>query len=268
MALDRGSLRTVLFDMDGVLYRGDVALAGVQALWQWLDDHKIAYACLTNNSTQTPEQFVAKLATMQLITTPERIITSSLVTSVWLRERAPRGTAVYAIGMHGLRSELFGDGYFVERADRPEYVVVGADFEVTYAKLRAATLAIRAGAQFIGTNPDRTFPAADGITPGAGALLAAVVAATDRTPTVMGKPERAMFDTALRLLDATPASTLMVGDRLDTDIVGAQHAGLQTALVLTGVSSAAEAAAHVPPPDAVYADLPALLAHLREIGSL
>ncbi|MBA3947323.1 MAG: HAD-IA family hydrolase, partial [Herpetosiphonaceae bacterium] len=119
-------------------------------------------------------------------------------------------------------------------------------------------LAIRAGAQFIGTNPDKTFPAEEGIVPGCGSLLAALEAATDVQPIVIGKPERAMFDTALHLLQAQAATTLMVGDRIDTDIDGARRAGLHTAMVLTGVSSAEEAANHNPPPDGVFADLPAL----------
>lgn len=257
--LNLNQIRTVLFDMDGVLYRDDRALPGVEELWRWLDERRIGYVCITNNSTRTAVQYTAKLAEMGLHVAPERIITSALTTSLWLRERAPQGTPVYAIGMEGLQTTLFDDGYFVLQAERPTYVVVGSDFEVTYAKLRAACLAIRAGAHFVGTNPDKTFPAADGIIPGCGALLAALEAATGVTPTIIGKPERGMFDTALHLLQADATTTLMVGDRIDTDIDGAHRAGLPTALVLTGVSSAAEAAVHNPPIDAVYADLPALL---------
>nr|MBA3947876.1 HAD-IIA family hydrolase [Herpetosiphonaceae bacterium] len=218
MTLDLSTIRTVLFDMDGVLYRGDQVLAGVDELWRWLEAQGVHYACITNNASRTPAQFTQKLADMGLQVPPERIITSALTTNVWLRERAPQGTTAYAVGMDGLRDVLFGDGYFVEQTERPAYVVVGADFELTYAKLRTACLAIRAGAQFIGTNPDKTFPAEEGIVPGCGALLAALEAATDVQPMVIGKPERAMFDTALHLLHAQATTTLMVGDRIDTDI--------------------------------------------------
>lgn len=257
--LDLHLIRSVLFDMDGVLYRGDDALPGVEQLWGFFEDQGIGYACLTNNSTLTQDQFVAKLRRMGLHIVPERIITSGVATSAWLRERAPSGTEVYAVGMDGLHEALFGDGYFVEQPRNPQYVVVGSDWEVTYAKLRTACLAIRAGATFIGTNPDRTFPAEDGLIPGCGALLAALEAATDVKPIVIGKPELAVFTIALHLLRSEAATTLMVGDRLDTDIDGAHDARLPTALVLTGVSSAAELAGRVPKPDAVFADLPALL---------
>lgn len=257
--LDLRLIRSVLFDMDGVLYRGDDALLGVEQLWSWFEGQGINYACLTNNSTLTQVQFAAKLRRMGLHIAPDRIITSAVATSAWLRERAPGGTGVYAVGMDGLHEALFGDGYFVEQPLNPRYVVVGSDWEVTYVKLRTACLAIRAGATFIGTNPDRTFPVEEGLVPGCGALLAALDAATDVKPIVIGKPELAVFTIALHLLQSEAATTLMVGDRLDTDIDGAHDAGLPTALVLTGVSSAAELEGRVPQPDAVFADLPALL---------
>ena len=260
-------IRAVLFDMDGVLYRGSTPLPGVNTLWRWLEQRGIAYALLTNNASRTQQQAAAHMETLGLPVAPERIISAALATGVWLRTQAPPGTLVHCLGMAGLREALFGDGYFVEHTGetgRPDYVVVGVDFEATYAKLRAATFAIRQGAHFIGTNPDRTFPTEGGLAPGCGALLAALEAATDVRPIVIGKPERALFDTALHLLGTTAAQTLMVGDRLDTDIAGAAGAGLPTALVLTGVSTATEAQHFTPAPDMVVQDLPALLAIWQE----
>ena len=257
--LDLARMRAVLFDMDGVLYRGNQALPGVNELLAFLAEQSVAYACVTNNASRTREQFSAKLQAMGIGVPPERIITSATATSVWLRTRAPRGTTVFAIGMDGLREALFGDGYFVEQAERPEYVVVGADFEVTYAKLRTACYAIRAGATFIGTNPDTTFPMEDGIAPGVGALILALEAASDARATIIGKPERAMFDTALQMLGVGAADALAVGDRLDTDILGAIRAGVPSALVLTGVTTPEEARAGEIRPDAVFDDLPHLL---------
>ncbi|GAC1548124.1 MAG: HAD-IIA family hydrolase [Herpetosiphon sp.] len=261
MTLDLSTIRTVLFDMDGVLYRGETPLPGVNDLWHYLDSIGVAYVCVTNNATLTPEQFSAKLKRMGLQAAPDHIFSSANATARWLRDRHPAGTTIYAVGMDGLRSALFEDGYFVEQPDQPQIVVVGADFEVTYAKLRIACLAIRDGALFVGTNPDKTFPGEQGIVPGCGALLAALAAATDQAPLVIGKPEPAMFEAVLLALGADPRTTLMVGDRLDTDIAGAQRVGLPTALVLTGVSSAAEARTFVPAPDAIFADLPAMLAN-------
>ncbi len=259
MSLDLSTIRAVLFDMDGVLYRGDLPLGGVNELLVFLETRAIPYVCITNNAMRTPAQFAAKVQAFGLRVPADRIVTSSVATNVYLRSVAPRGTPIYAIGMEGLFEPLFGDGYFVLDERAPRYVVVGANFELTYAKLRTACLAIRAGATFIGTNPDRTFPAADGIIPGCGAILAALQAATDQQPIIIGKPEAAMFEAALKLLAANPSTTLIVGDRYDTDILGGAKAGLKTALVLTGVSDAAEAQRGPTMPDAIITDLGELL---------
>lgn len=261
--LDLSVIKGALFDMDGVLYRGAQPLPGVNELLAFLDGRGIAYACVTNNAMRTPQQVATALQAMGLHIPADRIVTSAGATNIHLRAAAPRGTHIYAVGMAGLFEPLFGDGYFVQDERSPQYVVVGADFEVTYAKLRAACLAIRAGATFIGTNPDKTFPAEDGIVPGCGALLAALVAATDQEPLIIGKPAPAMFSAAIELLGATAATTLMVGDRYDTDIVGAARAGLPTAMVLTGVSDRAEAERGPIAPDAILADLPELLHRWR-----
>ena len=256
-------MRAVLFDMDGVLYRGNSALPTVNELLAFLAERQVAYACITNNASRTREQFSAKLQMMGIAVPAERIVTSATATSVWLRSRAPRGTTIYMVGMDGLREALFGDGYFVEQrsegAGRPDYVVVGADFEVTYAKLRAACLAIRAGATFVGTNPDTTYPTEEGLVPGVGALILALEAASDRRALIIGKPERAMFDAALQMLGVPNAEALVVGDRLNTDILGASRAGIPAVMVLTGVSTVQELAQSPVQPAAVFDGLPELL---------
>ena len=256
--LDFGAIRAVLFDMDGVLYRGTQALPGVNELLAFLAAQGAAYACVTNNASRTRDQFSAKLESMGIAVPPERIITSATATSVWLRARAPRGTTVYAIGMEGLREPLFDDGYFVEQQRDPEYVVIGADFEITYAKLKTACLAIRGGATFVGTNPDTTFPSEEGIIPGVGSFILALEAASDQKAMIIGKPEPALFDAALSLLGVHAQDTLMIGDRLDTDILGAHRAAIPTAMVLTGVSTAAELTRYEVQPSAVFAGLPEL----------
>jgi 4-nitrophenyl phosphatase len=132
---------------------------------------------------------------------------------------------------------------------------VGLDFAVTYDKLKIATLLIRAGADFIGTNGDRTFPLPEGLVPGNGSILAAIESATDKKPLVIGKPEAAMFEVALLRMGTTPQQTLMIGDRLETDILGAQRAGLKAALVLTGTTSAQLASSSTIQADGVFASL-------------
>jgi 4-nitrophenyl phosphatase len=268
MTLDLSTIRAVLFDMDGVLYRGNRPLIGANELLVFLETRAIPYVCITNNAMLTPALFAAKVQAFGLRIPAQHIVTSAIATNIYLRSVAPRGTPIYAIGMKGLFEPLFGDGYFVFDERTPRYVVVGADFELTYAKLRTACLAIRGGATFIGTNPDRTFPAEDGIIPGCGAILAALEAATNQQPIIIGKPEAAMFEAALKLLDAAPSTTLIVGDRYDTDILGGARAGLKTALVLTGVSNAAEAQRGPIMPDAIITDLGELLHAWREAGTI
>jgi 4-nitrophenyl phosphatase len=258
--LNLDAFRAVVLDMDGVLYRGKMPLPGVADILAFLDSQGIPYACATNNATLTPQEFTAKLDSMGITMPPERIVTSPVATRRYLQDKAPRATRVYCVGMNGLRSALFDDGYFVEDDEKPEYVVVGMDFEVTYRQLRRACLHIRAGATFIGTNPDTTFPAEDGIVPGCGALLALLQAGSEQAPYVIGKPGPALFLASISILGAKPEQTLTIGDRLDTDILGARNAGLASALVLTGVTTPEILKTSSVQPDGVYDDLPALLA--------
>lgn len=262
--LDFSSYAAVVFDMDGVLYRGKQRLAGVVELLRFLDERSITYICATNNSTLTPEQYQAKLAVMDIVMPATRVMTSSVATRRYLEQQAARGARVGYIGMEGLRVALFEDGYFLNDQVAPDYYVVGMNFEVTYADFRVACKAIRAGSIFIGTNPDTTFPAEDGIVPGTGSLLALLSAASETTPFVIGKPQPAMFQAAIQVLGVSPERTLTIGDRLDTDIAGAINAGLASALVLTGVTNVAALEASAIKPDAVFADLPALLAAWRQ----
>lgn len=261
--MDARLLRALCLDMDGVLYRGH-ALPGAAEVTAVCEELDLDYLCLTNNSSQLPERFEERLAALGITMPAAHIITSSTAAATVLRDRFPAGTTVCAIGMEGLRAALFADGYFVPAAAEAQVVVVGVDFEVTYEKLKVATLALRRGAVFIATNADRTFPSAEGLIPGAGTLVAALQAASDRVPTVIGKPQPAMFEAALLRLGCAPHEVLMVGDRLDTDIAGAQALGINTAYVATGVSSWEEVAAWAPPPTLALPDLAAVLEWLRK----
>lgn len=263
--LDLSRIRTVLLDVDGVLYRGQTVLPGVSDLLAFFDQRDITSICITNNGSLTPRQYQHKLAGMGIPMAVERVVTSALVTGHYLRETYPRGTSVYAIGMGGLHEAIFGDAYFVEQAQQPRVVVLGPDFAVTYEKLKLGCLAIRAGADFVLTNPDLTLPTEDGLVPDAGSLSAALQAATDTMPVVVGKPEPPMFHTALALVHGHAETALVIGDRLETDIAGARKAGLHSALVLTGVSRRDELVTTSHQPDAVYTDLPALLSAWREV---
>lgn len=253
--LDFSTLRAVLFDMDGVLYRGQTILPGVREMLHFCNQQRISFACITNNATRTQAQYAQKLQAMNISIPSERVFTSALITSRYLREHYPPGTTVYAMGMEGLTHALFHDGYFVPEERTPQLVVQGADFALTYEKLKIGCLAIRAGARFIATNPDKTFPSEEGLVPGAGSLVAALQTATGVEPLIIGKPQPIMFQVALELLQSTPSTTVIIGDRLDTDIAGAQQAGLRSLLVLTGVTTPGELATSPYRPDAVCQDL-------------
>ncbi len=258
--LDFSTIRTALLDVDGVLYRGTQPLPGVRAFLDFCDQQGIAYACITNNGSLTPQQYERKLGAMGIQISVPHILTAALVTGYYMRHTYPAGTPVYTIGMEGLDDAIFGDGYFVARAEKPRVVVLGPDFAVTYEKLKLGCLGIRAGADFILTNPDRTLPTEAGQVPDAGALSAALQAATNRTPLVMGKPQPTMFHVALERLGGTPANALVIGDRLETDIAGAHAAGLHSILVLTGISQRSELDTTPHQPDDVFDDLPAVQA--------
>ncbi|MDX1991113.1 MAG: HAD-IIA family hydrolase [bacterium] len=255
-------IAAVVLDMDGVLWRGNEALPGMVDLFDWLREQAIPFALATNNSSTTPTDYALKLAQLGVEgVSPASIVTSSTATAAYLQTRYPAGTSVYVLGMDGIRSALEAAGFEVVSAEgeTAQVVVVGIDTELTYTNLKRAALHIRAGAAFMGTNGDRTLPKPEGLVPGAGSILAALEAATDVKPTIIGKPERPMFEAALQVVGQPAANTLMVGDRLDTDIAGAQAVGLQTALVLTGVTSAEQLATSNIWPDVAYEDLPALL---------
>lgn len=257
--LDFSTLQAVIMDMDGVLWRGDEPLPGMQAFFAHLRERHIPFVLATNNSSKHPSDYVQKLARMGVDGIEERqIVSSATATADYLAGHYPRGSAVHVLGGGGLKTLITDVGFTL--ADEAEIVVVGIDFDVNYEKLKRAAYLIRAGADFIGTNADRTFPMPDGLAPGAGSLLALLEAATDRAPLVIGKPHAPMFEAALHVLGTDAVHTLMIGDRLDTDIAGAQRVGMRTALTLTGVSQREHLSESGVVPDAVFDDLVTLAA--------
>lgn len=248
------NIQHLIIDMDGVLYRGDEAIPGTKEFIEFLRTQGIGFTLATNNATKTQQQFVDKLAGMGVSVYPEEILTSSLATASYLASIAPMGTRVFVVGQDGLRLALHEAGFdLVEK--EAEYVVVGMDFTICYERLKDAALQIRAGARFIGTNPDRTFPSELGIVPGAGSLLAFLKAATGMSPTIIGKPETAMMEQALAQMGAQSATTAVLGDRLETDILAGQRAALCTLLVLSGVTDRALLAESTIQPDLVFGDV-------------
>lgn len=245
--------------MDGVLWRGNEPLPGLIPLFETFQQHAIPYILATNNSRKTQDDYVHKLAGLGVHTVqPHNVITSGTATASYLQAHFPSNSKLFVVGGDGLKQILVHAGFVLVEEDA-EVVVVGIDFDLTYNKLRTANLLIRAGATFIGTNPDVSFPSPAGLLPGAGSIVELLRVASDVEPTIIGKPQPAMFESALRTLGVKAEETLMIGDRIGTDIEGAQAVGIRTALVLTGVETEKSLAQSPIQPDMVFAGLPALL---------
>lgn len=257
MSLALKNIRALLIDLDGVLWVGNQALPGVAEFFSFLDAHPIRYVLVSNNATRRADYTVTRVGKMGVTIGANNVLTSADATPRWLKQKMPALRRIYMIGEAALREALLEDGFeIVEQG--ADAVVVGLDRALSYEKLKRATLEIRGGAKFIATNTDRTLPTEEGLTPGAGSLVAALVAATNVEPLVIGKPGRPMFELALELTGSTLQETAMLGDRLDTDIDGAGDLGLQTIMVLTGVSTRAEAEQNRVKPDLIVDDLPTL----------
>ena len=244
----------LIVDMDGVLWRGDEPMAALREFFDFLRCRRVSFVLATNNSSRTPDQYVAKLARFGVDVARECILTSAQASAAYLATVAPPGTRVYAIGEDGVTRALEERG-FVLADERVDYVVVGWDRHLTWDKLTTAALLIHAGAGFIGTNPDPNYPTPQGPAVGNGAQLAAVETTTGVAPVVVGKPEPWLYRQALERMGARPETTAVVGDRIDTDIAGGVRAGLTTVLLLSGITSEADLAGSPVRPDLVYADI-------------
>ena len=251
-------LRAFIFDLDGTLYRGNTAVAGAVEFVTRLNAAGVPLVYLTNNATTPPLGVAERLAGMGFPVTLEQILTSAQATAAWVAAEMP-GARAYVVGEVGLWEALDVAGV-ARTADwrQADVVVAGMDREVTYAKLRDAALAIRRGARFIATNTDRTLPTEMGLIPGAGSLIGLLEIATDVKPRVIGKPSADIMRLGLQRLGMPAGLTAAVGDRTETDILGAQAAGMPAIAVLTGASTAEMFAAMQPPPDWVFEDMAAL----------
>jgi 4-nitrophenyl phosphatase len=255
-------LKSLILDMDGVLWRDKTPIGDLKYIFKKIDSLGLGYILATNNAAHSPEQYVEKLAGFGVQIDSERIVTSAMAAGFYLRNQFTKGGDIYVIGEQGLKITLRKYG-FTTNGENPVAVVAALDREINYQKLTQATLLIRSGIPFIGTNPDRSFPIPEGEAPGAGAILAALEAATSVSPVIIGKPGPIMYQFALERLETSAEATLVIGDRLETDIKGAQNAGCRSALVLTGVTSIDTAKRFQPPPDLIATDLTTLLVKIE-----
>ena len=265
MSFTVAGIRHLLVDLDGVLYVGTTALPGAREFIGWLRERGITVRLVTNNATLTPRGYVAKLGAMGIEVTEDEVFTSALATALYLRKQ--RGVqSAYVIGEEGLFEALHGAQVELD-SERPDWVIVGLDRKLTYDKLATGALALQRGARFLGTNPDLSLPAEGGFLPGAGAIQAALTATTGFRPTVIGKPEPLMLELAMSQIGGCLDDTAMLGDRLDTDIQGAEALGIPSIMVLTGVSSRRDIDGSPAEPTVVVENLAALMQLWTEAGA-
>ena len=232
-------IETYLMDMDGVLVHEEELIPGADRFVRRLEETGHRYLLLTNNSIYTPRDLAARLTATGLQVPEQAIWTSALATARFLDQQRPQGTA-YVIGEAGLTTAMHERGYVLSERD-PDYVVLGETRAYSSEAITRAIRLITAGARFIATNPDPTGPAPAGPQPATGAVAALISRATGVEPYFVGKPNPLMMREALRAIDAHSETTVMIGDRMDTDIVAGMEAGLQTILVLSGITTREQA---------------------------
>ena len=227
----------LLADLDGVVYEGNVAIRNAVETLNKIVENNIPVGYVTNNSSRKPETIVAQLVELGLTAKPEDIISSGQTAVELLQTKIPAGSKVLVVGGDGLRARVLSGGFeIVSSSDaKPQAVIQGFSPDVSWRDLAEAAYSIQNGAIWVATNNDWTLPQEKGLAPGNGTLVGAVHTAVGQLPIVAGKPEPAIFETALKVFSSQ--SPLFVGDRLDTDILGANRAGIKSVLVLTGVST-------------------------------
>jgi NagD protein len=227
--------KNYLIDMDGVLVSGRTLIPGADRFIERLQAAQIEYLVLTNNPLYTPGDLAHRLQATGLSIPSERIFTSAMATARFLDAQMPRGTA-FVIGESGLTWALHEIGYVITDM-APDYVVLGETHSYNLEAITKAIRLVAGGAHFIATNPDPSGPGEGGLVPACGAMAALIEKASGFSPFFVGKPNPLMMRTALNYLDVHSEDTIMVGDRMDTDIIGGVQAGMETILVLTGVTT-------------------------------
>lgn len=225
-------------DMDGVIYHGNKILDGVREFITWLNSEQKNYLFLTNSPERTPLELSRKLARMGLDVSPDHFYTSALATAKFLSTQT-QGASAYVIGEAGLMNALYDAGIYMNDVN-PDYVVVGETRTYNFEKIEKAIALVNSGARLIGCNPDVTGPTETGIMPATGALISPIEIATGKKAYFVGKPNPFIIRHAMRKLNTHSVDTVIIGDRMDTDIVSGIESSIETVLVLSGVTSREE----------------------------
>ena len=248
--------------MDGVIWRSDASIGDLPGIFKRIEERGLKFVFATNNSTKSSEQYVQRLKGYGIEVEPWQVVTSSQGAAHALAQKFPSGTKAFIIGEDGVRLALEEKGFQVvsmENAPQAQIVIMGMDREINFQKVSEATLLIRKGIPFYATNPDKTFPTPRGEIPGAGAWISVITTATNVEPIYAGKPFPFMMELSLERLGTLKEETLVVGDRLETDIAAGQRVGCPTALVLSGVSTKTQAEQWNPKIGLIADDLSSLI---------
>ncbi len=249
--------KNFILDLDGVLYLLHKPVPGGGEFVKFLRDNHYQIAFLSNNTFLTRDEYVAKLRNMGIEAFPEEMVTSAFTVAKYLSENHP-GARVYVIGEEGLKKELKDCGLRLVSRGKVDFVVVGMDRKFHFRKMSRALSALQEGAEFIGTNPDPTYPTDNGLLPGAGSIIAGIEVAAGKKARIFGKPSPLILDFLLEMRGFAREETVIVGDRLDTDIALGKRCGVFSVLVLTGIASLEDARNSPVKPDLVVKDLLAL----------
>lgn len=255
------NIRGLIIDMDGVLWTNTEPIGDLPAIFDKIRECGLKMILATNNATRTVDDYHRKLRDFGVDLDDWQIINTSQAVGFYLQEKYPNGAQVYVVGQPSLKATLSNYGMrIVDEVDGKADVVVAAlDFSINYEKLSHASLLIQSGSFFIGTNPDVTLPTPEGLKPGAGTIIGALEIATGKKAKIIGKPEPGLYEIALGRIQTEPHETLAIGDRLETDILGAHKAGINTALVLSGASTLTHVRDFEPKPDLIARDLTELI---------
>jgi 4-nitrophenyl phosphatase len=248
--------------MDGVIWKADAPIGDLPSIFKRIRERGLKFVFATNNGTKTPQEYQKKLADLGVEIDSAQMVTSAMGVAFMLSRKFPKGTKIFMIGEEGIRAALEEMGFDIlslENAQQAQVFVMGIDRSVNFQKITEATLLVRAGIPFYATNTDKTFPTPRGEIPGAGAWISVITTATGVEPTVAGKPFPYLMELSLEKLGTSKEETLVVGDRLETDIAAGQGVGCPTALVLSGVSKRSEAEAWTPAIDMIANDLATLV---------
>ena len=264
-------IKNLILDMDGVLWHGKTPVPRLPDFFEKIEALGLNWVFATNNSSKTRDQYVEKFAGMDVTIDPAQVMTSAVATAHYMLDNFPAGANMYVMGGDGLHHALSDVGFNV--LDDNDYqtpaqaVALWLNLDVTYEHMSNATIHIRQhGAKFIASNADSTYPTERGLLPGAGALVSSIETATEQKAVVVGKPYPIMFQQALKLLgnSATLNNTVMVGDRLNTDIAGAVGVGMRSVLVMSGITQPADLKTTNLQPDYVLNGITELAAELEK----